>query len=115
MHATGPKISSCTVRWHHCPSRTQRLIPAPTRAIGVSHYPFADGPDASVVRETFGIQSLTSAARSVSEFAAWVLDEYGNPACLVSSLRVLLSPTANETTSYRTSPALVQNRLLSQQ
>jgi hypothetical protein len=65
--------------------------------IGVSHYPFADGPDASDLGESFGIQNLTSAARSASEFAAWLVDEYRNPQRPLTSLRVLLSPIEGET------------------
>jgi hypothetical protein len=58
--------------------------------IGVSDYPFADGPDASDLGESFELQNLTSAARSASEVAAWLLNEYSNREVPLASLRVLL-------------------------
>lgn len=69
--------------------------------IGVSHYPFADGPNASDLGESFGIQNLTSAAHSASQLAAWLLDEYRNPQRPLASLRVLLSPIEGETIAPR--------------
>jgi hypothetical protein len=64
--------------------------------IGVSDYPFADGPNPSAVGQSFGLVNLTSAARSASEVAAWLLNEYRNPDAPLASLRVLLSPSMNE-------------------
>jgi hypothetical protein len=64
--------------------------------IGVSDYPFVDGPNASELGESFGLSNLTSAARSASEVANWLLTEYRNPAAPLASLRVLLSPAENE-------------------
>jgi uncharacterized caspase-like protein len=64
--------------------------------IGVSDYPFLDGPDATEEGADFGLSSLTSAARSASEVANWLLTEYRNPAAPLASLRVLLSPAGNE-------------------
>lgn len=65
--------------------------------IGVSSYPFADGPNATPVGEEFEIENLTSAARSASEIAAWLLNEYRNEERPLASLRVLLSPSEGET------------------
>ena len=64
--------------------------------IGVSHYPFADGPKATVDGEAFGITNLTGAAKSASNIAAWLLDEYRNPDAPLASVRVLLSPVDGE-------------------
>jgi hypothetical protein len=64
--------------------------------VGVSHYPFADGPDATPQGEALGIANLTGAARSASEVAAWLLTEYRNPDAPLGSLALLLSPTAGE-------------------
>ena len=64
--------------------------------IGVSDYPFTDGPNASTPGESFELQNLTTAARSASNVAAWLLNEYYNPDVPLASLRVLLSPTAGE-------------------
>ena len=64
--------------------------------IGVSDYPFADGPDASDLGASLGLENLTTAARSASEVAAWLLNEYTNPGVPLASLRVLLSPAAGE-------------------
>jgi hypothetical protein len=64
--------------------------------IGVSDYPFADGPDASSLGKSFELHNLTTAARSASEVAAWLLNEYINPGVPLASLRVLLSPVPGE-------------------
>lgn len=79
--------------------RTHALV------IGVSHYPFADlpapepgdaiGPVESFARSV-GIESLTSAARSASVFADWLLSDYRNPDAELASLEVLLAPVASE-------------------
>jgi hypothetical protein len=60
--------------------------------IGVSDYPFAG---------QFELQNLSSAARSASEIAAWLLDDYYNPGAPLASLRVLLSPSAEEAINPR--------------
>jgi hypothetical protein len=65
--------------------------------VGVSHYPFLSGPNTSPFGEQFGLEDLTSAARSASEVTAWLLNEYHNPAAPLASLRVALSPTQDET------------------
>lgn len=64
--------------------------------VGVSHYPFADGPNATERGEQSGIANLTGAARSASEVAAWLLREYRNPDAPLASVRILLSPVAGE-------------------
>jgi hypothetical protein len=64
--------------------------------IGVSDYPFADGPYASALGASFELQNLTTAARSASDVAAWLLNEYCNPDAPLASLRVLLSPAEGE-------------------
>jgi hypothetical protein len=64
--------------------------------VGVSHYPFADGPNATRVGEDSGIASLSGAAKSASDVAAWVLQEYRNPDAPLASVRLLMSPTWDE-------------------
>ena len=64
--------------------------------LGVSHYPFADGPEATPEGEALGISNLTGAARSASEVAAWLLTEYRNPDAPLRSLTLLLSPVDGE-------------------
>lgn len=64
--------------------------------IGVSRYPYADGDDATDFGEQSGLENLSSAARSASEFAAWLLKEYRNPEAPLKSLQVLLSPAEDE-------------------
>jgi hypothetical protein len=65
--------------------------------VGVSHYPHLSGPETSPFGEQFGLEDLTSAARSASEVVAWLLNEYHNPAAPLTSLRVALSPADGET------------------
>lgn len=69
-----------------------------TRAlvIGVSRYPYADGPSATDSGRSSGISHLSSAARSASEFAAWLMQEYRHPDKPLVSLSVLLSPADGE-------------------
>lgn len=65
--------------------------------IGTSAYKHLDdGTEPTNKGELFGMQQLTAAARSASEFAAWVLNEYANTRAPLRSLRVLLSPAAGE-------------------
>lgn len=64
--------------------------------VGVSDYPFADGPKATADGERFGIKNLRCAARSASEVAAWLLNEFHNPDAPLGSLRILLSPAEGE-------------------
>jgi hypothetical protein len=64
--------------------------------LGVSHYPFADGPEATPQGEALGLANLTGAARSASEVAAWLLTEYRNPDAPLGSLTLLLSPVQGE-------------------
>lgn len=66
--------------------------------IGVSAYDFLlDGASCSDQGRKFRIGQLSTAARSASEFAAWLMDGYNRPSRPLSSLRVLLSPSPNET------------------
>src|SRR5687768_4799364 len=68
--------------------------------IGVSRYRhLADGAEPTPTAADFELEQLSAAARSASEFAAWLLDDvkgYHNPAAPVRSLRVLLSPQPAE-------------------
>lgn len=65
--------------------------------IGVSAYlHFADGKDPTPVGAEFEMEQLSAAARSASEFAAWLLKEYRCERAPLRSLRVLLSPTDGE-------------------
>lgn len=65
--------------------------------IGVSHYPhITDGSAPTPEGESFHLEQLSSAARSAAEFAAWLRNEYHNPAAPLKSLRVLLSPAPGE-------------------
>ena len=69
-----------------------------TRAlvIGVSAYPYADGPEATESGRKSGIGHLSSASRSASEFAAWLMTEYRQPGKPLVSLRLLVSPIDGE-------------------
>jgi hypothetical protein len=65
--------------------------------IGVSRYRhLADGSAPTARGRSVAIRQLTSAARSASEFAGWLLEEYRNPDAPLSSLRLLLSPSNGE-------------------
>lgn len=64
--------------------------------VGVSAYPFLDGPQASPFGAAFGMEGLTSAARSASDVAAWLLEEFRKPEAPLATLRVLLSPADGE-------------------
>lgn len=65
--------------------------------IGVSNYRhLADGSAPTRGGESIEIGQLTSAARSASEFAAWLFEEYHNPDAPLESLRLLLSPSDGE-------------------
>ena len=71
--------------------------------VGVSHYPYLSGPEASAFGTDFGMVDLTSAANSASGIAAWLLGEFSRPERPLATLRVLLSPAEGETLH----PALV--------
>ena len=65
--------------------------------IGVSKYlHFKDGEEPTSSGKSLRMRQLSSAARSASEFAAWMLNEYNNSNSELSSLRVLLSPSDGE-------------------
>lgn len=74
--------------------------------IGVSDYPFAVDPTSWLVAEGLGISSLSSAAKSASDVAAWLLTEYHNPDAPLASLRVLLSPSKTERINKAIKPLL---------
>ena len=82
------------------PTILDKDLPGPgTHAliIGVSHYPHVeDGEDPTPDGEAFQIGQLSSAARSASEFAAWLVDEYHNSDRPLKSLRIALSPSPGE-------------------
>lgn len=54
------------------------------------------GPEETHQGELLGMEQLSAAACSASDFAAWVLSEYTNPRAPLASLRVLLSPSPGE-------------------
>jgi len=65
--------------------------------IGISFYPhITGGSDPTQQGESFQLDQLTTAARSASEFAGWLLNEYHNVMAPLKSLRVLLSPSPGE-------------------
>ncbi|QRN83179.1 caspase family protein [Chloroflexota bacterium] len=65
--------------------------------IGVSEYlHLVDGKDPTPTGISFGMEQLSAAARSASEFAAWLLNEYQCDHAPLRSLRVLLSPADGE-------------------
>lgn len=75
--------------------------------IGISNYPYISGGEhATDLGESFDIGQLTSAARSASEFSAWLIEDYYNPDKPLKSLRVLLSPSDGEIIASN-----VQNKL----
>lgn len=65
--------------------------------IGVSAYAHFEGGTAPTQKgKRFRMRQLSAAARSASEFAAWMLTSYRNAAAPIASLRVLLSPSPGE-------------------
>jgi len=88
--AGGAPMTSIPVPWRGSVPGTHALV------IGVSDYPFADGPHPSALGASCGLRNLTTAARSASDVAAWLLNEYCNPDAPLASLRVLLSPSQGE-------------------
>ncbi len=65
--------------------------------IGISNYVhFDDGDEPTSNGNLVDMKPLSAAARSASEFAAWMLNEYRNDDAPLSSLRVLLSPAPGE-------------------
>lgn len=65
--------------------------------IGVSEYQhFEGGNSPTDTGQSLRMGQLSAAARSASEFAAWMLNEYHRSDSELSSLRVLLSPAAGE-------------------
>jgi hypothetical protein len=64
--------------------------------VGVSHYPFLDGPGATTQGAELGMADLSSAARSASEVTAWLLGEYHNPDAPLADVTLFLSPSEGE-------------------
>ncbi|WP_154232182.1 hypothetical protein [Pseudomonas syringae] len=61
--------------------------------IGVSRYlHLSGGESTSDFGRELEMAQLTSAARSASDFAAWLIDSYRNSSAPLSSVRILLSP-----------------------
>lgn len=61
--------------------------------IGVSRYLYLPGGEfASGFGLDLEMSQLTSAARSASDFAAWLISDYQNSSAPLSSVRILLSP-----------------------
>ena len=85
-----------------------RVVPAQRRAaagrpathalvIGVSAYRhLKGGPEQNTTGLAWQLGQLSSAAGSATEIAAWLATEYENPAAPLGSLRVLVSPTAED-------------------
>jgi hypothetical protein len=72
--------------------------------IGVSayeHLPNADAPPDLLADETFGLRQLQSAAASAWSFAEWLRDEYNPPSAPLATVRLLLSPSAEEETKVK--------------
>ena len=75
--------------------------------IGVSKYPhLQDGTNPTAEGQDFQIDQLTAAARSASEFAAWLMNDYHCPDAPLSSLRILLSPSEGEEIAEDIEPLL---------
>jgi hypothetical protein len=72
--------------------------PAVTHAfvVGVSHYPFLDGPQMTDQGQQLGLANLSSAARSASELVGWLLNEYRCAEAPLKDVRLLLSPVDGE-------------------
>jgi len=65
--------------------------------LGISAYlHFEDGTDPTPKATAFQMEQLSAAARSASEFAAWLLNEYRCDRAPLRSLRVCLSPSDGE-------------------
>lgn len=65
--------------------------------IGVSRYRHVEGGDRPTdLGESFGLEQLTAAARSASEFAAWLFNSYHHPGAPLRTVHVALSPSEGE-------------------
>ena len=64
--------------------------------VGVSHYPFLNGPKQTSRGEELRMVDLSSAARSASDVAAWLLTKYHNPAAPLADISLFLSPSDRE-------------------
>jgi hypothetical protein len=64
--------------------------------VGVSRYRFADGDESTPWGRQSAIKNLSTAARSASDVASWLLDSYCNPEAPLATIRILLSPADGE-------------------
>ena len=64
--------------------------------VGVSHYPFLNGPKRTSAGQELRMVDLTSAARSASDVAAWLLTKYNNPDAPLADISIFLSPSEGE-------------------
>lgn len=64
--------------------------------VGVSHYPFLNGPQQTPRGKQLRMVDLSSAARSASDIAAWLLTKYHNPAAPLADISLFLSPSEGE-------------------
>lgn len=75
--------------------------------IGVSEYiHFDDGSQPTGNGQLLNMAQLSAAARSASEFAAWLVDHRNHASAPLSSLRVLLSPSPGEVIHPTIAPLL---------
>ena len=79
--------------------RTHALV------IGISSYPYLDGPEQTQLGATFEMTELSAAAASAAEVASWLITEYDSDAPL-ATLRVLLSPAEGEVIEGAVAPLL---------
>lgn len=79
--------------------RTHALV------IGVSRYPFLDGPEQTRLGATFAMAELSAAASSAADVASWLISEYDSDAPL-ATMRILLSPSEGETIDGAIAPLL---------
>jgi hypothetical protein len=79
--------------------RTHALV------IGVSRYPFLDGPDQTQLGATFEMAELSAAAASAADVASWLISQYDSDAPL-ATMRILLSPAEGENIVGAVAPLL---------
>jgi len=79
--------------------RTHALV------IGVSSYPYLDGPEQTRLGATFEMSELSVSAASAADIASWLISEYDSDAPL-ATLRILLSPADGETIDGAIAPLL---------
>ena len=79
--------------------------------VGVSHYPFLNGPKQTSRGEELRMVDLSSAARSASDVAAWLLTKYHNPAAPLADISIFLSPSDREKLNPVVAKALGRKKL----